>query len=142
VSVDEPTQADYLARYLLATLGTGLVERVYWWRLVARGYGLIAPERDGTLRRRPSFRALATLHRLLEGSTFRGPLPSPEGAYLYRFDGAIGRVVVGWSLEGGCSTELPEPPIAAIDRDGNELPPPDSMTVELGPSPVYYVIEN
>jgi len=40
VSVDEQSQADYLVRYYLLTLGTGLVERVYWWRMAARGYGL------------------------------------------------------------------------------------------------------
>jgi hypothetical protein len=142
VSVDEPTQADYLARYLLATLGTGLVERVYWWRLIARGYGLIAPERDGTLRRRPSFRALATLHRLLEDSTFHGPLPAAPGAYLYPFEAGDRRLVVGWSLDEVSRAELPGRPIAAIGRDGNELPPPDGATVELGPSPVYYVIED
>ena len=28
-------QADYLVRYYLLTLGTGLVERVFWWRLIA-----------------------------------------------------------------------------------------------------------
>ena len=43
VSVDEESQADYLVRYYLLALGTGLVERVFWWQLVARGYGLIDP---------------------------------------------------------------------------------------------------
>ncbi|RPH53978.1 hypothetical protein EHM82_07545, partial [bacterium] len=43
VSVDEESQADYLVRYFLLTLGTGLVERVFWWQMVARGYGLVDP---------------------------------------------------------------------------------------------------
>ncbi len=43
VSVDEETQADYLVRYYLLALGTGLVERVFWWQVVARGYGLVDP---------------------------------------------------------------------------------------------------
>ncbi|HEY9423086.1 MAG TPA: lipopolysaccharide kinase InaA family protein, partial [Thermoanaerobaculia bacterium] len=40
VSVDEGPQADYLVRYYLLALGTGQVERVFWWQIVARGYGL------------------------------------------------------------------------------------------------------
>jgi len=61
VSVGEEEQADYLVRYYLMVLGTGLVERVFWWRLIARGYGLISPESDGSLRRRPAWDALRTL---------------------------------------------------------------------------------
>ncbi|MDX1383325.1 MAG: lipopolysaccharide kinase InaA family protein, partial [Thermoanaerobaculia bacterium] len=60
VAVDERRQADYLARYFLLGLATGLVERIYWWQLVARGYGLVAPEPEGP-RRRPAFEALRRL---------------------------------------------------------------------------------
>ena len=41
VAVDEQTAADYLVRYYLLLLGSGLVQRVYWWQLVARGYGRV-----------------------------------------------------------------------------------------------------
>ncbi len=141
VSVDEQAQADYLVRYYLLTLGTGLVERVYWWRMVARGYGLVDPEGHGALRRRPSFAALAHLHRSLGGSVFLGPLPSAEGSYCYRFDAAGRQLVVGWSLEPGRREELPARPAGAVDRDGRELPTPDGPEVELGPSPVYYFLD-
>ncbi len=43
VSVDEEAQADYLVRYYLLALGTGKVERVFWWQVMARGYGLVDP---------------------------------------------------------------------------------------------------
>ncbi|HEY7214772.1 MAG TPA: lipopolysaccharide kinase InaA family protein, partial [Thermoanaerobaculia bacterium] len=33
VAVDEETQADYLVRYYLLALGTGAVERVFWWQV-------------------------------------------------------------------------------------------------------------
>ena len=68
-SVDEEAQACYLTRYFLLALGTGLVERVYWWRLVARGYGLVSPDRDRVLRRRPGYEAFTTLIAELEGAT-------------------------------------------------------------------------
>jgi len=138
VSVDEETQADYLVRYYLLTLGTGLVERVYWWRLVARGYGLLAPEKDGTLRRRPSFDALRTLNRRLEGSTFLGPLPAADGAFLYHFARGDGEQVVGWALKPGVGAELPSSPRRAVGRNGQDLSVPTSTTVILGPSPVYF----
>ena len=113
VSVDEEQQADYLTRYYLLALGTGLVERVYWWQLVARGYGLVVRTESGELRRRPSFRALANLTRHLEGTTFLGPLPSAEPVRLYLFRQADGdELVVGWSTGGRAAT---------FDFDGKEL---------------------
>ncbi|HKI86784.1 MAG TPA: hypothetical protein VKA53_08555, partial [Thermoanaerobaculia bacterium] len=140
VAVDEETQADYLVRYYVLTLCSGMVERVYWWQLVARGYGLVVEE-NGTLRHRPSFRALAHLNRRLGGATSLGPLPSPAGTCLYRFKTASGEdIVVGWSVEGETEATLPAPPAAAFDRDGAELPTPGSPTVSLGPSPRYHLL--
>ena len=60
VSVDEDSQASFLVRYDLLTLGTGLVERVYWWQLVARGYGLMVAGADGSLAARPGYHALVS----------------------------------------------------------------------------------
>jgi len=69
--VDEQTAADYAVRYCTSLLGSGLVERVYWWQLVARGYGLLVAE-DGGLRRRPAFHALSSLQRGLAGAAPKG----------------------------------------------------------------------
>jgi hypothetical protein len=138
--VDEATQADYLARYYLLVLGTGLVERVYWWRLVARGYGLISPDPSGALRRRPSFEALRTMIRELEGASFLGPLPAPSGEYLYSFSRDGSQIIVAWSGERGRSAELPRSAVRALDRDGRALKAPEGTRIELGPSPVYYTL--
>jgi tRNA A-37 threonylcarbamoyl transferase component Bud32 len=140
-SVDERSQADYLARYYLLTLGTGLVERVYWWRLAARGYGLLSPDQAGALRRRPSFHALRTLTAVLEGATFLGPLPAPAGRFLYRFHRNGVDTAVAWSVEPGAAADLPRPATRALDRDGGELPTPEGTRITLGPSPVYYTLE-
>jgi tRNA A-37 threonylcarbamoyl transferase component Bud32 len=140
VSVDERSQADFAARYFLLVLGTGLIERVFWWRLVARGYGLMSPESDGRLRRRPSFEALRTLIRELEGAEFHGPLPSITGEYLYQFTRGSAETVVAWSVEHGRTAELPRPALRALSRDGRELEPPSGTSIQLGPSPVYYML--
>ena len=138
VAVDEETQADYLARYYLLALGTGLVERVYWWQLAARGYGLAEPGADGTLRRRPSFRALATLERELAGTLCHGPQPAPAGTRLYRFarEGG-GEVWAGWAPAGAGRARLPAAPLRAAGRDGQTLPTPGAE-VDLGPAVTYF----
>jgi hypothetical protein len=144
VAVDEETQADYLARYYLLALGTGLVERVFWWQAVARGYGLLSPE-GRVLRRRPAFRALATLGRELAGARFEGPLAAPEPARLYRFrrpDG--GTLSVGWAAGGAAEVPapaLPGRPARVVGRDGGALPVPAGPAIRLGGSPVYLHLE-
>jgi hypothetical protein len=137
VAVDEETAADYLARYYLLALGTGLVERVYWWQLVARGYGLMAPEEDG-LRPRPAYHALATLVAQLDGGTFLGPLEAPAGAFLYRFTDRAGEeVVAAWSVAASTTARLPWAPAAAVGRDGERLAVSTSPELTLGPSVRY-----
>lgn len=145
VSVDEETQADYLARFYLLTLTTGAVERVYWWQLVARGYGLIAPDaRSGPsrLRRRPSFRALATLARELRDARSLGPLPAPAGCHLFLFQRADGgETVAGWSASGPCRANLPRPAEAVVGRDGEAVPAPSGTVVELGSAVRYFRLQ-
>jgi len=138
VAVGEEEQADFLVRYYLLALGTGLVERVYWWRLVARGYGLVVPTGDGPLRRRPSWYALKTLIRQLEGAVFEGPLTTPYGAYLYRFNRDGCDMVVGWSLTSGTRATLARPVREAVSRDGQPSAAFSGCDVVLGPSPTYY----
>jgi hypothetical protein len=142
VSVDEERQADYLTRYYLLALGTGMVERVYWWQLVARGYGLVMPTETGELRRRPSFRAMATLSRHLEGSTFLGPLPTaaPVRLYLFRQPGGD-ELVVGWTTGGRASTALPSGVRRLVSRDGEELDFISKAEVEVDGSPRYIWLE-
>jgi ABC-type polysaccharide/polyol phosphate export permease len=96
VAVDEETQASYLARYYLLMLGSGLVERVYWWQLVARGYGL-ADRDEGGLRRRPAWHALRFLAATLGGSRALGPLPAAAPLRVHAFEGASGGWLVAWS---------------------------------------------
>ncbi len=142
VAVGEEQQADYLVRYYLLALCTGLVDRVYWWQLIARGYGLVADEVDGKLRRRPSYAALAALTDQLAGARFERILPSPAGTYLYEFTrGDGGRRLAGWAATGEREAELPAMPSAVWSRDGVELPAPTSPKVELTSSPRYFLID-
>ena len=139
VSVDEETQADYLVRFYLLTIGSGTVDRVYWWQAIARGYGLIDPSGDGSLRRRPAFQALANMQRTLRGSTFLGPIESNPSIRLYRFQTRDAEeVVVGWSTAGSARAGLPGPVAATLSRDGEILPSPIGVEVEVTSSPRYF----
>ncbi len=135
VAVGEREQADYLERFYLLALGTGYVERVFWWQLVARGYGLIDPRTEGGLRRRPAFAALATLERELADTFCLGPRAAPEPVRRYAFrrpDG--GETHVAWSTVGRV-TLAPGPPLASIaTRDGER---PVTASIAIDATPVY-----
>lgn len=121
VAVDEATQAAFLTRYFLLTLTTGLVERVYWWQLVARGYGLMMPCDGGQLARRPAYTALQVLEKQLAGSTFLYPLPTVPGSYLFLFRRRDGEeLVAGWSAAGDRQVTLPRAVQTIIEQDGSE----------------------
>jgi len=55
--VSEEDAATYLAEYYVDAWDSQLVERVYWWQLVARGFGLIDVDADQSLRLRPAYHA-------------------------------------------------------------------------------------
>jgi hypothetical protein len=139
VSVDEAAQADYLTRYLLLCFGTGFIERIYWWQLIARGYGLVDSADPNALRKRPSFHALRTAVAQLEGSTLIAALPAPKPARLYHFRRADGgEVVVGWTPAEPIAVTLPGSPQVVHERSGEVLAAPGSATVLLTGAPRYF----
>jgi hypothetical protein len=141
VSVSEEAQADYLARYYLLTLGTGLVKRVFWWQLIAKGYGLMDPENPRRPRRRPSFHALKTLNHELQGTSLERVLPTAEPARLYLFRRPDGMAVVaGWSAKGAASVLLPRSPAGVSSDHGESLTLPAGPRVTVGPSVRYFAL--
>lgn len=136
VSVDEETQADYLVRYYLATLTSGFVQRVYWWQLAARGYGLLDPSGEA-LRERPSFKALATLQNRLTGATYMRTEPSSATTRILSFEIEGRSFLVAWSLAGPETVTLGAPFERALSREGEALPFEPGLTVGLRSSPVY-----
>jgi hypothetical protein len=140
VSVDEETQANYLSRYYLLMLASGMIERVYWWRLIARGYGLVEPNPNGELRRRASHRALKALERQLGGGTFTRLLLAGEEARLMLFEASGGHeIAVGWSLGEPTAVEIPRPVARAYNRDGDEISLDKGREkVEVTASPTFF----
>ncbi len=137
-NVDEEAQADYLVRYYLLCLCTGWVERIYWWQLVAPGYGLI-DSRSPEWRRRPAFYALQTLRRFCANSVFQGKFVDPR-AWVFNFCKGNEVFSVAWSDQGIHDFTFPSPIKRVISRDGAELDFQES-TVTLDGSPRYIVFE-
>jgi hypothetical protein len=118
--VDEETYADYMLRYCLHALCSGMVERVYWWRLVARPFGLVDPE---GWRARPAYHALREFLARFGRSTFVERLPAADGVYLLRFREPD--AVIGFSAAGRKRVEH-----RLLDSLGADA---------LGGRPAYYV---
>lgn len=146
VAVREEEQASYLVRYCIGIGAAGLAERIFWWQLAAKGYGLVDPLADplaagGSWRRRPAFAALATLQRLLDGARSFGPVGiTAEGERLYRFEDRAGReILVGWCLAGRRRLDLPHPVARVVERDGQERAG-SGRGVEIDEAPRYFVL--
>lgn len=138
--VSESDAADFMIRYLVLAVCSGLVERVYWWRLLARGYGLVDIDDDGETRERPGYQALKQFLATLGSARLtHAELPDAgaqhKGHYLFKFQRPDGeQVALCWS-HGDALKFPPQLQYGHVeDRAGNILPSPP---VELSGSPVY-----
>jgi hypothetical protein len=151
-NVSEDEQADFLVRYYVLCLASGLAERVYWWQLVAPGYGLV-DNRESPWRRRPAFRAFAGLRARLEGSVFEGRGTRPDdsagdgagrggtarghahnarGVEIFRFRKDGRAFAICWVPDGGpVELALSVPVAAVLDREGREMPPASAVPQKL-----------
>lgn len=136
-SVDEDTYADYMIRYLLLACCSGTVERVYWWRLVAQGFGLVDDSVPGDWRARPAYKALKVLLDLLGRGTFVRRVPSPANVGLYIFNLPDGsKVGLAYCLSGTTRMGLPFAFSRAMNSLGEEVGV-QSGDVLLSGSPLY-----
>jgi hypothetical protein len=133
-NVDADAYARYLTRYLVQTLGSGLIERVYWWRLAAHGFGLID---DHTDQPRPAYHALNTWLRQLGNSTCHGRLPdTPPAVHAYRFTLPSGQhLLLAYTHHPNQPNPTthwhPPQPIQAITHPNGTTTP----TIQLTPTP-------
>jgi len=138
-NVSEEEQADFLVRYYLLCLASGFVERVYWWQLVAPGYGLV-DSRTSPWRRRPSYSAFAGLVRFVDNSRFLGREPVLErDAYAFRFRKEGRAFSVCWSARRPVRHRFEQPIRRIVDRDGREIKVSGSeMIMDRSPRYVFF----
>ena len=136
-NVTEEEQADYLVRYYVLLLASGLIERITWWQLAAPGYGLV-DSREPAWRARPSYRALRTLVEMLAGSEFTGGTIE-DGVHIFHFRKDGRRFAACWTAGEPVERDLGEPVVEIVDRDGERSAAPSSPRLKIEGSPKYAV---
>jgi hypothetical protein len=136
-SVSEDDYADFMLRYVLIALASGLAERVYWWRLVARGYGLVDDTDPTRWRERPAFHAAARYFATLGDARFVRRVSGPGPAYWFLFLRPSGeKVVAGYAHPGECLCRPPFGYAEATDSMGRPVEARDGA-LRLGGRLIY-----
>lgn len=131
LNVSEETYGHFMLRYLVLTLCSGHVDKVYWWRLVAHGFGLVDERAANGWRERPGFKMLQNFLEILGNSTFLEKLETPEQVYALRFEVDEKEIIMMWCNEVA-SPALPRKFQTVLDVFGNPLDSP-----EISDSPIY-----
>ena len=135
-SVSEDAYADYMLRYLLIALCSGMVDRVYWWRLVARGFGLVDDSDPAAWRKRPAYQALKIFLRHLGEARFVEKAAVTDGSERFVFEQAGGeRVTLVYTAGERPVTISPKGATAATDALGG--PVDVTGPIRVGGRPVY-----
>jgi hypothetical protein len=133
-NVSEEEQADFLVRYYVPVLASGLVEKVFWWQLAAPGYGLV-DTRENPWRRRPAFAAFRELRSRIEGSVFERR-DQDDAAEVFRFRKDGRAFAVAWMAGTPAGRVFEEPIEAVFDRAGRPLAF-SGRAISLNGSPKY-----
>lgn len=99
--VSEEDCAKFMCRYFLLAIASGHVSRVYWWRLLHRGFGLVDDSDPENPRPRAAFVALQKLLSQLAGARFERRISDvPEGTWALEFSRPDGsRFILRWTLD-------------------------------------------
>ncbi len=131
--VDEERYADFMVRYYLLAFASQKADAVYWHQLIAPGYGLV--DNRAGIRKRNAFEAFKTMQKYLKNMAFIS-FKLNKGIYTLQTGNASRTTDVLWSLD--LQTITYNMPQNYIDRDGESHV---SLTVEIGPSPIYFIKE-
>ena len=136
-SVTEQQYANYMIRYLATAICSGMVERVYWWKLVARGFGLVDDTDPHRWRPRPGYQALRYFLQKLADSRFIGKPSTNPGIHSLVFEKPSGeRVALAYAYPNEGRAELPFAFKQILDATGTPVAA-DGSCLHLGASPVY-----
>jgi len=117
----------------LLALCSGYVDEVYWWRLVAHGFGLVDERAEGGWRARPGFAMLKYFLETLGDATFIQRLETEEDVYALRFEVSDGELVMGWVNGGRAAPSWSLEGAQRYDAFGNE-----QEAGELSDEPSYF----
>jgi len=113
------------------------VERIYWWQLVAPGYGLI-DSREKVWRKRAGFFALKTITSQLKESVFLHKVPHPQ-AEIFAFLKGEDKFAVCWTKDEAYEHLFERKVTRVVSRDGKEISTDDSrVRIDVSPKYVFF----
>ena len=126
--------ADFLVRYYLLALATGVVKNVYWHQLIAPGYGLI-DNRNDELIKYPAYQAFKVMLAFLQGANFQKMTRDNE---MYRLTLLKDdrQIEVVWAL---IEQEITIENQQVFSRDGDDITCKKQL---ITGSPIYLVSKN
>lgn len=148
--VDELTQANYMVRYYVIALASG-IEKTFWYDLVNDGvrvdynednFGMLRNAADpmGAFTPKPAYAAYAAMTRELTGAEFVREETIGGDIKSYVFDQSGQQVRAVWSLSPVSAAILTEDPIQITDMMGNSntyTPYQGRVYVSLNGEPIY-----
>lgn len=138
-SVGEDAYADYMIRYVLTALCSGLVERVFWWRLVSRGFGLVDDTDAAHWRERPAYEMLRRFLDLTASATFMCRDVATAGLVRYRFVRREGqRFEIVYAPDGPTSWRAPAGVCRAEDALGCPVDVGADLVVDARPMTLWF----
>ena len=132
VHVTEEQYGCFMLRYLVLTLCSGFVDQVYWWRLVAHGFGLIDERAEGGWRERVGFKMLCVFLEQLGTATFIEKLEIDEDVYALCFERGDEKIIMMWCNNRTYTGPWPLKFERVLDSLGDVVD-----VEEVGESPVY-----
>ena len=136
-SVSEDDYADFMIRYLLTCICSGMVDQVFWWRLVARGFGLVDDTEPGGWRKRPAFLMLKQFLKMMDGAKFvdRKQLGQAGGVCMTFTASGGSEFTLCYSEKEGVEVELPFECARILDAFGKDIECGERL--KLSGRPVY-----
>ncbi len=129
---NESNYANFMLRYIVIAICSGHVDQLFWWRLSAKGYGLVDDQNQ--FKPRLAYNVLQYFFVRLGDAAFIKRWPSEKNTYVMEFHNATQHLLMVWRTKGE-STELPQFDAQKIyDREGNNVKAP-----VVSESPIYLV---
>ncbi|MFU8779743.1 MAG: lipopolysaccharide kinase InaA family protein [Kiritimatiellia bacterium] len=142
-SVPEEEAAAYLLRYILIAIGSGLAERVFWWGLVAHGFGLI-DDAGESWRERPAYLVLQAFLVRTKGLVFhrRTALQGEGGlVWCYAFnDASACHILSVLYTESPHDVQLAVSGVSSLLNAYGDTLPIESQHIRVGAMPIYVLM--
>ena len=135
LNVSEFDYGVYMLRYLVISVCSGFVDKVYWWRLVAHGFGLVDERAEGGWRERIGFKMLRVFLEQLGSATFLEKLEMEDDVYALRFERGDEQILMMWCNGRNYSGPWPGEFKYTLNAFGDV-----GEINEVGDSPVYFFL--